>query len=137
MKPRLTFLFTLMAVLLVGLSLHRLTSAPAPANAERIEETTPVEAIYATVQFTGKPTSLVLRHGSREWTVDTTLQPAEIELELPRVKSIDLEVEAHWAEEDFRCITLTLEPDGRESRSVTHWAETSSNTLHNVYTFTW
>lgn len=137
MKPRLTFLFTLMAVLLVGLSLHRLTTAPAPVSAQKVEEAAPIEAIYATVQFTGKPTSLVLRQGSREWTVDTSLQPAEIELELPRVKSIDLEVEAHWAGEDFRCITLTLEPDGRESRSVTHWAETSSNTLHNVYTFTW
>ena len=137
MKPRLTFLFTLMAVLLVGLSLHRLTTAPAPVSAQKVEEAAPIETIYATLQFTGQPTSLVLRHGSREWTVDTTLQPAEIELELPRVKSIDLEVEAHWAEEDFRCITLTLEPDGRESRSVTHWAENSSNTLHNVYTFTW
>ena len=137
MKPRLTFTFTLMAVLLVGLSLYRLTSAPAPVSAQKVEEAAPIETIYATLQFTGQPTSLVLRHGSREWTVDTSLQPAEIELELPRVKSIDLEVEAHWAEEDFRCITLTLEPDGRESRSVTHWAETSSNTLHNVYTFTW
>ena len=137
MKPRLTFTFTLMAVLLVGLSLYRLTSAPAPVSAHKVEEAAPIETIYATLQFTGQPTSLVLRHGSREWTVDTSLQPAEIELELPRVKSIDLEVEAHWAEEDFRCITLTLEPDGRESRSVTHWAETSSNTLHNVYTFTW
>ena len=137
MKPRLTFTFTLMAVLLVGLSLYRLTSAPAPVSAQKVEEAAPIETIYATLQFTGQPTSLVLRHGSREWTVDTSLQPAEIELELPRVKSIDLEVEAHWAEEDFRCITLTLEPDGRESRSVTHWAENSSNTLHNVYTFTW
>lgn len=137
MKPRLTFTFTLMAVLLVGLSLYRLTSAPAPVNAQKVEEAAPIETIYATLQFTGQPTSLVLRHGNREWTVDTSLQPAEIELELPRVKSIDLEVEAHWAEEDFRCITLTLEPDGRESRSVTHWAENSSNTLHNVYTFTW
>lgn len=137
MKPRLTFTFTLMAVLLVGLSLYRLTSAPAPVSAQKVEEAAPIETIYATLQFTGQPTSLVVRHGSREWTVDTSLQPAEIELELPRVKSIDLEVEAHWAEEDFRCITLTLEPDGRESRSVTHWAETSSNTLHNVYTFTW
>ena len=137
MKPRLTFTFTLMAVLLVGLSLYRLTSAPAPVSAQKVEEAAPIETIYATLQFTGQPTSLVLRHGSREWTVDTSLQPAEIELKLPRVKSIDLEVEAHWAEEDFRCITLTLEPDGRESRSVTHWAENSSNTLHNVYTFTW
>lgn len=137
MKPRLTFTFTLMAVLLVGLSLHRLTTAPAPVSAQKVEEAAPIETIYATLQFTGQPTSLVLRHGNREWTVDTSLQPAEIELELPRVKSIDLEVEAHWEEEDFRCITLTLEPDGRESRSVTHWAETSSNTLHNVYTFTW
>ena len=137
MKPRLTFTFTLMAVLLVGLSLYRLTSAPAPVSAQKVEEAAPIETIYATLQFTGQPTSLVLRHGSREWTVDTSLQPAEIELELPRGKSIDLEVEAHWAEEDFRCITLTLEPDGRESRSVTHWAENSSNTLHNVYTFTW
>ncbi len=137
MKPRLTFTFTLMAVLLVGLSLYRLTSAPAPVSAQKVEEAAPIETIYATLQFTGQPTSLVLRHGSREWTVNTSLQPAEIELELPRVKNIDLEVEAHWEEEDFRCITLTLEPDGRESRSVTHWAETSSNTLHNVYTFTW
>ena len=137
MKPRLTFTFTLMAVLLVGLSLYRLTSAPAPVSAQKVEEAVPIETIYATLQFTGQPTSLVLRHGNREWTVDTSLRPAEIELELPRVKSIDLEVEAHWAEVDFRCITLTLEPDGRESRSVTHWAENSSNTLHNVYTFTW
>ena len=137
MKPRLTFTFTLMAVLLVGLSLYRLTSAPAPVSAQKVEEAAPIETIYATLQFTGQPTSVVLRHGNREWTVDTSLRPAEIELELPRVKSIDLEVEAHWAEEDFRCITLTLEPDGRESRSVTHWAENSSNTLHNVYTFTW
>ena len=137
MKPRLTFTFTLMAVLLVGLSLYRLTSAPAPVSAQKVEEAAPIETIYATLQFTGQPTSLVLRHGSRKWAVDTSLQPAEIELELPRVKSIDLEVEAHWAEEDFRCITLTLEPDGLESRSATHWAETSSNTLHNIYTFTW
>ena len=137
MKPRLTFTFTLMAVLLVGLSLYRLTSAPAPVSAQKVEEAAPIETIYATLQFTGQPTSLVHRHGSREWTVDTSLQPAEIELELPSLKNIDIEVEAQWAEEDFRCITLTLEPDGRESRSVTHWAETSSNTLHNVYTFTW
>lgn len=137
MKPRLTFTFTLLAVLLVGLSLYRLTSAPAPASAERLEKATTLETIYATVQFTGKPVSLVLRHGSGEWAVDTTLQPAEVELELPRSQSIDLEVEAHWEDEDFRCITLTLEPDGRESRSVTHWGETSSNTLHNLYTFKW
>ena len=137
MKPRLTFTFTLLAVLLVGLSLHRLTSVPAPVSTERIEESAPVETIFATVQFTGKPATLVLRHGSSEWAVDTSLHPAEIELELPRSRNIELEVEAHWDDADFRCITLTLEPDGRESRSVTHWGETSSNTLHNIYSFTW
>ena len=137
MKPRITFTFTLLGVLLVGLSLHSLTTAPARVSEVKQAQTAPTEPIYATLRFTGQPLSLILRHGGKEWQVDTALQPAEIELELPRANRIDIEVEAHWAEEDFRCITLTLEPDGRESRSVTHWAENSSNTLHNVYTFTW
>ena len=66
MKPRLTFTFTLLAVLLVGLSLHRLTSVPAPVSTERIEESAPVETIFATVQFTGMLTDLELEQSDRD-----------------------------------------------------------------------
>ena len=81
MKPRITFTFTLLGVLLVGLSLHSLTTAPARVSEVKQAQTAPTEPIYATLRFTGQPLSLVLRHGGKEWQVDTALQPAEIELE--------------------------------------------------------
>lgn len=137
-SPRTTFLLTLVGVLLVGLTLHHLTTAtPPPSPTLPDTREVPQETVYATLQFTGQPESLVLRHGGREWTADTSLHPAELEVELPRASRIEIEVQASWPENGQQVVTLTLEPDGRESRTVTEWSEPGSDSLHHIFTFQW
>ena len=137
-SPRTTFLLTLVGVLLVGLTLHHLTTAtPPPAATPADNREAPVENVYATLQFTGQPESLVLRHGDRDWTADTSLHPAELEVKLPRVPRVEIEVLASWPERGQQVVTLILEPDGRESRTATRWSEKDSDHLHHVFTFQW
>ena len=90
MSPRVTFLFTLAGVLLVGLPLPLLTrnaetqAAPAPATAAE------KESVWAVLSFTGKPRGIRLRPVGGAWQeVDCSTSSAELELELPAGEAVD------------------------------------------------
>ena len=139
MSPRATFLLTLMGVLLVGIPLPLLTRkaehAPAATPAEKMDE---METTYAAISFTGQPRSIRLRHSGGEWQeLDTTLNQNELELELPKQPTIELELQAEWEDTSLQAVSLTLEPTGRESIMKTLWKEEGSSGLHDIMTFTW
>lgn len=139
MAPRTIFLLTLAGVLLAGAPLPWLTRVASPA-ASAPSETAPAaqtELIYATVRFTGKPLNLRLRQGNQEWVADTTQMPAELELETAATSPLELEVLAEWEDASPQAVTLELEPEGRESRTETHWKPEGSTQLHSLFTFTW
>lgn len=139
MSPRATFLLSLIGVLAVGASLHLLVQEPPASPAMVKQVNAPVESVFATVEFVVQPESLTLHHGGMKWDVDTSLNPAEVELELPRTPEVDIEVHASWAADSpaASVLTITLEPEGRESRSVTEWSRDGSRTLHSIFSFRW
>lgn len=138
MSPRITFLLTLAGVILVGLPLHRLTQPATPIAAPQPTEQVERRQIYANIRFTGQPRELKLRYGQEEWQeVETDCREYDFELEMPITGLLELEVEGHWDSPEAQAVTLTLEPDGLETRSDTHWKDEQSNTLHNIFRFSW
>ena len=138
MSPRVTFLLTLAGVILVGIPLPMLTgNNDAPAVEIRAEEAAR-RSVYATMRFTGQPRQLQVRLGKEEWLdVDCSQSPSEFELQLPLSGLMEIEIQGQWEDAAPHAVTLTLEPDGYESRSVTEWKEEGSNKLHSVFRFTW
>lgn len=139
MSPRITFLLTLAGVILVGVPLHHLTQPVAPIAAPRPGEQAESRLIYANIRFTGQPGELRLRAGKQEdWvSIETTRGEYDFELEMPITGMLELEVEGHWESPDAQAVTLTLEPDGLETRSDTQWKDEYSNTLHSIFRFSW
>ncbi len=137
MNPVLTAALTLTGVLAAGAPLLWLT-APAPtphAEAERPQPET--EEIYALIQFSGAPASIVLRHNGQtlaEYTAPTG--SIETTLRLPAAATLEPEVEATWpeAQSGAQAISLTLERAGYEPRCCTRWGE---GIVHDIFTYTW
>ena len=138
MSPRVTFLLTLAGVILVGIPLPMLTgNNDAPAVEIRAEEAAR-RSVYATMRFTGQPRQLQVRLGKEEWLdVDCSQSPSEFELQLPLSGLMEIEIQGQWEDAAPHAVTLTLEPDGYETRSATEWKEEGSNKLHSVFRFTW
>ena len=138
MSPRVTFLLTLAGVILVGILLPMLTgNNDAPAVEIRAEEAAR-RSVYATMRFTGQPRQLQVRLGKKEWLdVDCSQSPSEFELQLPLSGLMEIEIQGQWEDAAPHAVTLTLEPDGYETRSATEWKEEGSNKLHSVFRFTW
>ncbi|MBR5888755.1 MAG: hypothetical protein IKY92_01770 [Akkermansia sp.] len=138
MSPRVTFLLTLAGVILVGIPLPMLTgNNDAPAVEIRAEEAAR-RSVYATMRFTGQPRQLQVRLGKEEWLdVDCSQSPSEFELQLPLSGLMEIEIQGQWEDSAPHAVTLTLEPDGYETRSATEWKEEGSNKLHSVFRFTW
>lgn len=138
MSPRTTFLLALAGVLLVGVPLPLLTRAAEYTPVEPSAEKAVRKTVYATLRLTGTPQALRLRYGKDAWKeLDSSSASQEFELKLPLSGRIEMEVEARWKSPEPQAVTLTLEPDGYESRSETHWKEEGSIVLHNIFTFTW
>lgn len=138
MSPRTIFLFTLAGVLLVGAPLPLLTRVAEQSPAEASAEAAVRRTVYATLRFTGAPQAFRLRSSKDEWKeIDLTAPEQDFELELPLSGRIEIEVEARWESTEPQAVTLTLEPDGYESRSETQWKESAGNTLHSIFTFIW
>lgn len=138
MSPRTTFLLTLGGVILVGIPLYLLTQPVAPVVAPEPLAEVVKSQIYATIRFTGQPQQLRLRHGKAEWLdIATRGNDAYFELELPLNGLVEIEVEAIWPENTAQAVTLTLEPDGHETRSDTQWKDEYSDTLHSIFRFSW
>ena len=138
MSPRVTFLLTLAGVILVGIPLPMLTgNNDAPTVEIRAEEAAR-RSVYATMRFTGQPRQLQVRLGKEEWLdVDCSQSPSEFELQLPLSGLMEIEIQGQWEDAAPHAVTLTLEPDGYETRSATEWKEEGSNKLHSVFRFTW
>lgn len=139
MSPRAAFICTLMGVLVVGIPLPLLTVTPVsgnPSSKQAPDQAAP-ENVYAILRFTGQPESIQLRHNGHTWDIDASLNTADQELELRLTSTLEIELKARWASTEAQAVTLTLEPDGRESRSETHWKDENSTELHQIYTFRW
>ena len=139
MSPRATFLLTLLGVLLVGIPLPLLTRKaermPVVTQAEGVAE---MKTTYATISFTGQPGSIRLRHIGGDWLeLNPTLNRNELELELPALATLELEIQAEWKSPALQAISLTLEPEGRDALMQTLWKEEGCCELHDIMTFTW
>ena len=139
MSPRATFLLTLLGVLLVGIPLPLLTRKaerkPVAVQAEGVAE---MKTTYATISFTGQPGSIRLRHIGGDWLeLNPSLNQNELELELPALAALELEIQAEWKSPALQAISLTLEPEGRDALMKTLWKEEGSCELHDIMTFTW
>ena len=138
MSPRVTFLLTLAGVILVGIPLPMLTGNNDAPEVEIRAEEAARRSVYATMRFTGQPRQLQVRLGKEEWLdVDCSQSPSEFELQLPLSGLMEIEIQGQWEDAAPHAVTLTLEPDGYESRSATEWKEEGSNKLHSVFRFTW
>lgn len=138
MSPRTTFLLTLAGVIMVGLPLPGLmqkqeTPTTRPTTEEAVRRT-----VYVGIRFSGQPRQLQLRHGKGEWlTVDTQSSYCDAEMQLPLSGLMEIEVQGEWEDTQPQAVTLTLEPDGYESRSATEWKEEGSHQLHTIFRFSW
>lgn len=141
MPPRLTFLLTFLGVLAAGAPLPFLTRNAAPQQQTETATQQSSEWVFATVQFTGKPTRLEIHHAGKLLAAlpkETYSSPWETELELPAGCShAEPEVYAEWSEPGSQAVTITLEPPARAADSCTRWSDSMSNTLHHIFTFTW
>lgn len=138
MSPVQTVALTFVGVLAAGLPLLWLT-APVAAPAAQTNTALPPQkaTVYATLQFSGNPHSIILRHqGETLATFTAPESPLETELLLPTTDTIELEAEVHGAElcNGAQALTITLEPAGREPRSETRWGDAL---LHDIFRFTW
>ena len=140
MSPKLTLFLSFLGVLAAGSPLLWLTRSPEPTvlTASAPAENTGKEAVYAVLRVTGNPTRVVLRlHGELLAEV-TDACPWEGDLLLPSGMSVaEVEVESAWPAPGEQAVTLTLEPDGKEARSCTRWADAVTGTLHDVFNFVW
>lgn len=141
MSPRLTFLLTCLGVLAAGAPLPFLTQDAAPLQPQEQAAQQSTEWVFASVQFSGAPTRLEIRHNGATLA---TMQPAdtpapwETDLELPAgADHTELEVEAEWSEPGSHAVTITLEPPARHASSSTRWTSPADTTLHHIFTFTW
>lgn len=139
MSPRAAFICTLLGVLVVGIPLPLLTGthAAGSTSSKQTPDQATQETVYACLRFTGQPESVQLRHNGHTWEIDTSHASAELELELSLTSTLEIELKARWASPEAQAVTLTLEPDGKESRSETHWKDENSTELHQIYTFRW
>lgn len=75
-------------------------------------------------------TSLPLYQGTPD---DLTIEEA---IDLPNQSAVTIIVEASWPEgTPDTPISITIEPDGRHSRTATNWS--IGKKLHNTYLFSW
>ncbi len=146
MSPRGTTALALIGILLAGIPLPALTGTrrEVPTAARAAQETPPraMRQVYATLQCSGQPAQLSLRHEGRELArlgaEELAHSPVELELELPASDILELELVAVWPEnEQAQAVSLTLEPEGLPSRQCTHWTDPGDNSLHTLFGFTW
>lgn len=139
MSPSVTFLLTLMGVLLVGIPLPILTrSAEVQAAAAPAAEPEK-EAVWAVLSYTGHPQSISLRPVGGNWIeVDCNSSSSDFELELPPSATVEIEIRAEWEKADaLQALSLSLEPAARETKTETQWKEEGSQKLHSIFTFKW
>lgn len=143
MRPAYTFGLTLVGILLAGIPLLQLTAkAPqrAPIRAD-MQEAPGTQQLFVRVQFTGKPTSCILRYEGHDLATlpaDTTASPWELELPLPQLAQLELEAEIHWAEgSPENAVSITLEPAQKEPRTDTRWTGEDGALLHDLFLFSW
>ena len=139
MSPRVTFIFSLVGILLVGIPLPLLTrTAETTSGKKPGTEEIVCRPVYANLRFTGQVQAFRLRHGNGDW-IDVGAEGSnyDFELELPLSGRIEIEVDAQWDSPVPQAVTLTLEADGYASRSETQWKDQGSDTLHSIFTFTW
>ena len=144
MTPLTRFLLTLVGVLLAGVPLVYLTMAP--RGRETHEQGTPQQQTqslrtFLTLRYTGSPHSATLRHEDEVIAeiAPATTSPYECFIDLPAdTKSADIEVEIHWPENSpENAVTLTLEPQGRPTRTETQWTGSNGSLLHSIFSLTW
>ncbi len=142
MSPRTSTFLAFVGVLLAGIPLPLLTAArrdSAPAAEPAAPAVT--RAVYATLQCSGQPSELSLRHEGHELVhllADELGAPWEAELPLPVGKPVALEVEARWNNgEQAQAVTISLEPDGQPAQQHTEWTQPGSPVLHSLFTFSW
>lgn len=137
MNPVFTAALTLAGVLAAGAPLLWLTATAPTQHTVTESMQAETEEIYALIQFSGAPASIVLRHNGQtlaEYTAPTG--SIETTLRLPAEATLEPEVEATWPETQpgAQAISLTLERAGHEPRSCTRWGE---GIIHDIFTYTW
>ncbi len=144
MTPLTRFLLTLVGVLLAGAPLVYLTMAPHGSDTleqETPQQPTPPLRTFLTLRYTGIPHSATLRHEDEviAEVSPATASPYECFIHLPAdTTSADIEVEIHWsADSPENAVTLTLEPQGRPSRTETQWTGSNGSLLHSIFSLTW
>lgn len=138
MSPRITFLLTLAGAILLGLPLLVLTQTSAPVEEQQSLEDAVRQNVYANLRYTGQPTTLRLRQAKGEWIdLSASGTDADFELELPLSGMIEIELQAEWTTAAAQAITLTLEPDGHESKQDTQWKDEGSHKLHTIFRYSW
>ncbi len=141
MSPRIIFLLTLTGVILAGVPLLHLTSKTAPAPAVQQAEDAVRKTVYTTVRFTGTPMNLRLRCAKNtDWQqIDSSAgSQHELELSMPLSGMVEIELQAEWPDAAApQAVTLTLEPDGYDTRTATEWKEEGLQKLHSIFRFSW
>ena len=142
MRPGFTFCLTLLGVLLAGVPLLYLTQeAPRrQAMPHPMQETPTTDKTFVRVQFTGTPTSCILRFEGQDLASMPagTTSPWETELNLPSTQHSELEAEIQWPENSpENAVSITLEPAQKEARTCTHWTGVDGTLLHDLFIFTW
>lgn len=144
-SPLRQLILTFAGVGLAGALLYLLTAPPArqASNAHNPAPATSspdLSLVYLTVRYAHCPESIVIRHGAsilvEAKNPNLPSMEKEVGIAIPSSGMLRLKVDAVWPQgTPDTPITLTLEPDSRESRSETRWS--SGRTIHDIFSFRW
>ena len=126
--PPVHLLFLVLMYGLVAVPLVQLTGRPVLREEAVLQQKDGAElALRLELRFTGKPAAIHLLVEGEEWlaAADGQGSPLELERSLPlNDDGLELQLEVEWPEQaEPGVVTLTVEPEGLEARSVTFWAE--------------
>ncbi|MBK8092744.1 MAG: hypothetical protein IPK32_12365 [Verrucomicrobiaceae bacterium] len=140
-SPPIQLFLLLLAFGLAGIVLSRLTRAESPVAKSAVKSTAPVTRVKARlrIEWAGKLEKLQILHEDRDLAskADLASESAEFKIELPDLKKgIELQISAKWPTGTPKtALSIEIEPDGHDSRSLLRWTEDAS--LEDILVFSW
>ena len=104
--------------------------------APRVEKTIQEVKSLIRVRFVHKPENLSLKLGDRELVEKADWDDNAVEFTAKLPLHAEIVVKADWPYgAPDQALTIEIEPDGLDGRSVTHWSAAGS--MKEIYSFKW
>ena len=137
-SPPIQLFLLVLAFVVLAIPLVRLTgnAVREPAANQNTTKTADEVKALIRVRFVHKPEKLSLMLGDRELAENGEWDENAVEFATKLPRHAEIVVKADWAYgAPDQGMTIEVEPDGLDGRSVTHWS--SAGSLNEVYSFQW